>query len=76
MTLCAPRTARSPVADWHWEPFRDELLDGFPGEARAGTERPANEIAVREAMVFPEGAAYTALDDDRVSICEVHGRTG
>ena len=54
-----PRTARSPAADWHWEPFRDDLLDGLPETARAETDRLANEIAVRESMVFLEGAAYT-----------------
>jgi hypothetical protein len=47
------------VADWRWEPFRDDLLDGLPETARAETDRPANENAVRESMVFLEGAAYT-----------------
>lgn len=47
------------MADWHWEPFHGGLLDGLPEEARAETERLANEIAVRESMVFLEGAAYT-----------------
>ena len=47
------------MADWHWELFRDDLLDGLPAQARAETERLANEIAVRESMVFLEGAAYT-----------------
>ncbi|MFE9765402.1 hypothetical protein ACFYPC_12870 [Streptomyces sp. NPDC005808] len=46
------------MADWHWEPFQDDLLDGLSDVARAETERLANEIAVRESMVFPEGAAY------------------
>ncbi len=45
--------------DWHWEPFQDDLLDGLPEAARSETERLANEIAVRESMVFLEGAAYT-----------------
>ncbi|WNZ11268.1 hypothetical protein [Streptomyces sp. 11x1] len=47
------------MADWHWELFCDDLLDGLPEAARAETERLANEIAVRESMVFLEGAAYT-----------------
>lgn len=47
------------MADWHWEPFHDDLLDGLPEVARTETERLANEIAVRESMVFLEGAAYT-----------------
>ncbi|QOV35931.1 hypothetical protein IM697_38830 [Streptomyces ferrugineus] len=47
------------MADWHWELFQDDLLDGLPDEARFETERLANEIAVRESMVFLEGAAFT-----------------
>ncbi|MFD8214863.1 hypothetical protein ACFV2U_14270 [Streptomyces sp. NPDC059697] len=47
------------MADWHWEPFQDDLLDGLPDVVRAEVERLANEIAVRESMVFLEGAAYT-----------------
>lgn len=47
------------MADWHWEPFQDDLLEGLPEKARAETERLANEIAVRESMVFLEGSAYT-----------------
>ncbi|MHB9861679.1 hypothetical protein [Streptomyces sp. YIM S03343] len=47
------------MADWHWEPFGDDLLDGLPDPARIETERLANEIAVRESMVFLEGSAYT-----------------
>ncbi|MEV6506124.1 hypothetical protein AB0M61_08345 [Streptomyces sp. NPDC051642] len=45
------------MADWRWELFRDDLLDGLPGAVRTETERLANEIAVRESMVFLEGAA-------------------
>ncbi|MBA2806184.1 hypothetical protein E0500_001575 [Streptomyces sp. KM273126] len=47
------------MADWYWEPFQDDLLDGLPDVARAETERLANEIAVSESMVFLEGTAYT-----------------
>lgn len=47
------------MADWHWEEFREDLLDGLTDEARGEVERLANEIAVRESMVFLEGAAYT-----------------
>ncbi|MGV9884249.1 hypothetical protein [Streptomyces sp. NPDC003006] len=46
------------MADWHWEEFREDLLDGLTDEARGEVERLANEIAVRESMVFLEGAAY------------------
>ena len=47
------------MADWRWELFQDDLLDWLPDAARAETGRLANEIAVRESMVFLEGAAYT-----------------
>ncbi|WP_157968618.1 hypothetical protein [Streptomyces geranii] len=47
------------MADWHWELFQDDLLEGLPEVARAETDRLANEIAVRESMVFLEGAACT-----------------
>jgi hypothetical protein len=47
------------VADWRWELFQDDMLDGLPDTARIEAERLANEIAVRESMVFLEGAAYT-----------------
>ncbi|WP_327428782.1 hypothetical protein [Streptomyces sp. NBC_01236] len=39
------------MADWHWELFQDDLLDGLPDVAHAETERPANEIAVGERIV-------------------------
>lgn len=47
------------MADRRWEQFRDDLLDGLTDEARAEVDRLAHEIAVRESMVFLEGAAYT-----------------
>ncbi|OIJ95906.1 hypothetical protein [Streptomyces monashensis] len=53
------------MADWHWEPFQVDLLDGLPDAARAETERLADEIAVRESMVFLEGAPTP----DRVPEC-------
>lgn len=47
------------MSDWRWELFQDDMLDGLPDKARTEAERLANEIAVRESMVFLEGAAYT-----------------
>lgn len=47
------------MADWRWEQFRDDLLEGLTDQARAEVDRLANEIAARESMVFLEGAAYT-----------------
>ncbi|MDR3081722.1 MAG: hypothetical protein LBV60_12495 [Streptomyces sp.] len=46
------------MADWRWELFQDDLLEGLPVAARAAAEHLANEIAVRESMIFLEGAAY------------------
>ncbi|WP_432045149.1 hypothetical protein [Streptomyces asiaticus] len=47
------------MADWHWEADPDDLLNELPTEARAEAEQLAQEIAVRESMVFLEGASYT-----------------
>lgn len=49
------------MADWHWECSPDELLAGLPAEALTDVERLAQEITVRESMVFLEGAAYTGM---------------
>ncbi|MBB4935311.1 hypothetical protein F4561_006205 [Lipingzhangella halophila] len=47
------------MADWHWEHDPDDLLDALPPEAVDAVERLAREIAVRESMVYPEGASFT-----------------
>lgn len=47
------------MADWRWECFRDDVMEGLPEDARAEAERLATEIAVRESMVFLEGPNYT-----------------
>lgn len=47
------------MTDWRWELFQGDMLDGLPDAAHAEIERLAKEIAVRESMVFLEGAAYT-----------------
>ncbi|MEV4431734.1 hypothetical protein [Streptomyces sp. NPDC049555] len=47
------------MADWHWEHDPDDLLDGLPAEAIAEVERLAREIAMRDSMVFLDGASYT-----------------
>jgi len=43
------------VADWHWEPVSDELLDGLPPAALAAVRQVAEELTVRESMIFPDG---------------------
>ncbi|MFM9442107.1 hypothetical protein [Streptomyces acidiscabies] len=47
------------MADWRWELFQDDMLDGLPETGRAEAERLAHEIAVRESMVFLDGALFT-----------------
>lgn len=47
------------MADWHWEVFQDDLLECLPPDARAKAGSLATEIAVRESMIFLEGANYT-----------------
>jgi hypothetical protein len=46
------------VADWHWEHDPDDLLDGLPAEALRELDQLATEIAVRDSMVFLDGASY------------------
>ncbi|MBB4891512.1 hypothetical protein FHS39_000512 [Streptomyces olivoverticillatus] len=47
------------MADWHWEADPDGLLDGLPPEAVAEAGLLAQEIAIRDSMVFLDGASYT-----------------
>jgi hypothetical protein len=50
---------RSRVADWRWECVTDDLLGGLPPEALRATRQLAGELAVRESMVFLDGAGFT-----------------
>lgn len=47
------------MADWHWETEPGNLLEDLPPGARTQAEHLAQEIAVRESMVFLEGTSYT-----------------
>jgi len=47
------------VADWHWEPVTDDLLDGLPPAALAAVRQVAEELTVRESMIFPDGREFT-----------------
>ncbi|MFE2431352.1 hypothetical protein ACFXJ5_32015 [Streptomyces sp. NPDC059373] len=47
------------MADWHGEYDPDDLLDGLPPEALREVDQLATEIAVRDSMVFLDGASYT-----------------
>jgi hypothetical protein len=46
------------VAGWHWEPVSDELLDGLPA-ALAAVRQVAEELTVRESMIFLDGREFT-----------------
>jgi hypothetical protein len=47
------------VADWRWECVTDDLLDGLPDEARQAVQRLADELALRESMIFLDGLGFT-----------------
>lgn len=47
------------MSDWHWEHDPENLLDGLPEEALRTVEALATEIAVRESMVYLDGAAFS-----------------
>ncbi|MGH3312969.1 MAG: hypothetical protein ACRDP3_20695 [Streptomyces sp.] len=47
------------MADWHWEHDPDDLLDGLSPEVLREVGQLAEEIAVRESMVFLDGASFT-----------------
>jgi hypothetical protein len=49
---------RSQVADWHWEPVTDDLLDGPPSAALAAVRQVAEELTVRESMIFLDGREF------------------
>jgi hypothetical protein len=47
------------VADWHWEPVTDNLLDGLPPAALKAIRQLAEELTVRESMIFLDGKGFT-----------------
>jgi len=47
------------VADWHWEPVTDDLLDGLQPAALAAVRQVAEELTVRESMIFLDGRDFT-----------------
>jgi hypothetical protein len=47
------------VADWHWEPVTDDLLDGLPPAALTMVRQVAEELTVRESMIFLDGRDFT-----------------
>ena len=47
------------MAEWHWEPVTDDLLDCLPPAALAGVRQLAEELTVRESMIFLNGREFT-----------------
>ena len=47
------------MADWHWEPVTDDLLDGLPPAALTAIRQLAEELTVRESMIFLDGKGFT-----------------
>ena len=47
------------MPDWHWEPVTDDLLDGLSPAALAAIGQVAEELAVRESMIFLDGREFT-----------------
>jgi hypothetical protein len=49
------------VADWHWEPVTYGLLDELPPAALAAVRQVAEELTVRESMIFLDGREFTGV---------------
>jgi hypothetical protein len=47
------------VPDWHWEPVTDDLLDRLPPAALAAVRQVAEELTVRESMIFLDRREFT-----------------
>ena len=47
------------MADWHWEPVTNDLLDELPHAALAAVRQLAEELTVRESMIFLDGREFT-----------------
>ena len=47
------------MPDWHWEPVTDDLLDMLPPAALAAVRQVAEELTVRESMIFLDGREFT-----------------
>jgi hypothetical protein len=47
------------VADWRWECITDDLLDSLPPDALRAVRQLAEELTVRESMIFLDGREFT-----------------
>lgn len=47
------------MADWRWECITDNLLDSLPPDALRAVRQLAEELTVRESMIFLDGGEFT-----------------
>ena len=47
------------MTDWRGEPVTDDLLDELPPAALAAVRQVAEELTVRESMIFLDGREFT-----------------
>ncbi len=47
------------MAEWRRGCVHDDLLDGLPADALTAVRQLAEELTVRESMVFLDGPAFT-----------------
>ena len=47
------------MAEWRWELVTDDLLDGLPPAALTMVRQVAEELTVRESMIFLDGRDFT-----------------
>ncbi len=47
------------MAEWHWELVTDDLLNGLPPAALAAVRQVAEELTVRQSMIFLDGREFT-----------------
>jgi hypothetical protein len=47
------------VADWRWECITDDLLDALPPDALRAVRQLAEELTIRESMIFLDGREFT-----------------
>ena len=47
------------MAEWRWELVTDDLLDGLPPAALTMVRQVAEELTIRESMIFLDGRDFT-----------------
>ena len=47
------------MADWRWECVTDDLLDRLPPDALRAVRQLAEELTVRESVIFLDGQEFT-----------------